>query len=198
MLVLYSATEKKRQSKWKSEKVYQISVLNFHLPKHDKREMTWYNMRDEKGHMLSGHMNVIYIDLLVIKKLIGKPVEELSALQKWGLYLSYADDERYADYIKQITSSEEGIMEADLIIGKMSEDDTNWFLQNSYDTARRDYNDGLQNAEQKGIEKGVIQGEQKKAIEDAKKLLADRKYTAEEISSLLGIPVESFTSTVAV
>ena len=35
-------------------------------------------------------------------------------------------------------------------------------------------------------------GQQQKAIEDAKKLLADGKYTAEEISSLLGIPVESF------
>ncbi|MBR5965632.1 MAG: Rpn family recombination-promoting nuclease/putative transposase [Treponema sp.] len=31
-----------------------------------------------------------------------------------------------------------------------------------------------------------------KAIEDAKKLLADGKYTAEEISGLLGIPIESF------
>ena len=133
-----------------------------------------------------------------------KPVEELTAQQKWGLYLSYADDERYTDYIKQITSSEEGIMEADLIIGKMSEDDANWFRQNSIDIARRDRNTIIHNAEQlglqrglqkgikKGIKKGIIQGEQQKAIEDAKKLLADGKYTAEEISSLLGIPVESF------
>ena len=35
-------------------------------------------------------------------------------------------------------------------------------------------------------------GREEKAIEDAKKLLADGKYTAEEISALLGIPVESF------
>lgn len=134
-------------------------------------------------------MNVIYIDLLVIKKLIGKPVEELSALQKWGLYLSYADDERYTDYIKQITTSEEGIMEADLIIEKMSEDDANWFRQNSYDTARRDYNDGLQNAEQKGIEKGVLQGEQKKAIENAKTMLTDN-LSPEKVALYSGLPLE--------
>ena len=89
-------------------------------------------------------------------------------------------------------------MEADLIIGKMSEDDANWFRQNSNDTARRDYNEGLHNAEQKGLKKGIIQGEQQKAIEDAKKLLADGKYTAEEISGLLGIPVESFATKVTV
>ncbi len=35
-------------------------------------------------------------------------------------------------------------------------------------------------------------GMEQKAIETAKKLLADGKYTAEEISALLQIPVESF------
>ena len=34
-----------------------------------------------------------------------------------------------------------------------------------------------------------------KAVEDARKLLADGKYTAEEISALLGIPVEAFAET---
>lgn len=45
-----------------------------------------------------------------------------------------------------------------------------------------------------GLQQGIKQGEQQKAIEDAKSLLADGKYTAEEISELLKISVESFTS----
>ncbi len=44
-----------------------------------------------------------------------------------------------------------------------------------------------------GKEAGVVEGAQKKAVEDARKLLADKKYTAEEISALLQIPVEAFT-----
>ena len=195
----------KKSEEWQSEKVYQISVLNFHLPDHDKREMSWYNMKDKEGQVLSGHLNVIFIDLLVIKKLLGKPVEELTALQKWGLYLSYADDERYTEYIKQITSSEEGIMEADLIIGKMSEDDANWFRQNSIDIARRDRNTIIHNAEKKGLERGmkkgmqkgmqqgllqgIIQGEQNKAIEDAKRMLI-KKYPTDDISDITGLPIE--------
>ncbi len=43
-----------------------------------------------------------------------------------------------------------------------------------------------------GIEKGM----QKQAIETAKKLLKDKKYTAEEISTLLNIPVDAFVQTV--
>ena len=43
-----------------------------------------------------------------------------------------------------------------------------------------------------GLSQGRQDGEQKKAVEDARKLLADGKYTAEEISRLLQIPTEAF------
>lgn len=39
---------------------------------------------------------------------------------------------------------------------------------------------------------GIEMGRQEKALETARKLLADGKYTAEEISALLEIPVEAF------
>ncbi len=43
-----------------------------------------------------------------------------------------------------------------------------------------------------GLREGLKEGAHQKAIEDAKKLLADGKYTAQEISELLNIPVEAF------
>ena len=39
---------------------------------------------------------------------------------------------------------------------------------------------------------GKEEGVKEKAIENARKLLADGKYTAEEISELFNIPVEDF------
>ncbi len=134
----------KKGDEWKAEKVYQISVLNFHLPKDDTSEMSWYTMKSQKGHGLSGHLNVIYIDLLV------------------------ADSEEMSDYVTEIANSEKGIMEAKKIIRRMSQEDSNWFIQNSYDTAIRDYNDGLSNSRQQGLEQGRIEGAQQKAIEDAR------------------------------
>ena len=49
---------------------------------------------------------------------------------------------------------------------------------------------------EEAFEAGVSQGVQQKAIEDARKLLDDGKYTADEISALLQIPVEAFTDTI--
>lgn len=42
------------------------------------------------------------------------------------------------------------------------------------------------------------EGEQQKAVEDAKALLADGKYTPERIAELLNIPVEAFAEKIAV
>ena len=49
---------------------------------------------------------------------------------------------------------------------------------------------------EEAFEEGMSKGAQKKAVEDARKLLKDGKYTANEISALLQIPVEAFTDTV--
>ena len=54
------------------------------------------------------------------------------------------------------------------------------FDQEAYDRHRR--------------REGYEEGAQQKAIEDAKKFLADGKYTAEEIAELLQIPIESFAA----
>ena len=45
-------------------------------------------------------------------------------------------------------------------------------------------------------EEAFQDGMQAKAVETARKLLADKKYTAKEISALLQIPVEVFVETI--
>ena len=54
------------------------------------------------------------------------------------------------------------------------------------------YDNGKEAGIAEGITQGVLQGSQQKAVEDAKTLLSDGKYSAQEISELLNIPVEMF------
>lgn len=211
----------KKGGKWSAGKVYQISVLNFHYKKGDKKELSWYIMMDKDGNELAGKLNVIYIDLLSIKKLVGTPVESLSTLQKWGLFLSYADDEEESDYIKKIAKSEEGIMEANRIAEKMSDDDAYWFRQNSIDTYWRDYyseldavkkrvlregrregrrqgrqegrQEGLQEGRQEGLQQGLQEGVRKASMESAKKLKI-AGVDINTISKCVGLSVKEIES----
>jgi hypothetical protein len=129
---------------------------------------------------------VIFIDLLTIKKLVGTPVESLTPLQKWGLFFSYADDESKTKYVRQIAKSEEGIMEADRIAQRMSEEDANWFRQNSIDIARRDRNAELSAYR----EKGLTEGRQEKAVEAALVAIKEFGATPEVAAEKMGAPLE--------
>ena len=176
----------KKGCEWRADKVYQISVLNFHFKNGDKSEMAWYTMKDDNGNGLADRLNVIFIDLLTIKRLVGTPVESLTPLQKWGLFFSYADDESKTEYVRQIAKSEEGIMEADRIAQRMSEEDANWFRQNSIDIARRDRNAELSAYR----EKGLTEGRQEKAVEAALVAIKEFGATPEVAAKKMGAPLE--------
>ena len=53
------------------------------------------------------------------------------------------------------------------------------------------FEDGLEQGREEGLEKGLEKGREEKCVA-ARALLADGKYTAQEIATLLNIPVESF------
>lgn len=200
----------KKGGNYEAKKVYQISVLNFHCSRDDKNQVSRYTMKSQCGTELAERLNVIFIDLLEIKKLFGTPVEQLTPIQKWGLYFSYADDQSKTEYISKIAKSEEGIMEADRIAQRMSEEDANWFRQNSIDIARRDYNStmehyqkmgleqgmqqglqqGLQQGMQQGLQQGMQQGLQQKAVENAVMLVHKYKATPENAAQDTGAPLE--------
>ena len=188
----------KKGSNWSAEKVYQISVLNFHPSNGDKSEIAWYTMKNKNGRPLAEYLNIIFLDLLEIKKLVGTPVSELTPVQKWGLFLSYADDEDQADYISKIAESEKGIME----VGRMSEEDSNWFRQFSIDTYRRDQNairdaitkesteKGLKKGLQQGLKQGLQQGRFEQAIETAEALIRMNVLTADQIAQATNLSKE--------
>ena len=175
--------------KWNAQKVYQISVLDFHYDKDDKSPIEWYTMRKDNGGKLSDRLNIILFDLVKIKRLLGTPPEKLSKLEKWGLFLSFADDETKKGYIDSIIKSEGGIMNASNALNKVSQDDINWARENTIFKSIRDYNTGMYNARQEGLEAGLRQGEQQKAIDDAVEFLKEG-ISPEIIAKFVKLPIE--------
>ena len=182
---------------WEASKVYQISVLNFQYKNNDKKELRWYTMTDDSKEKLEERLNIIFIDLVTIRKLKDKPVNQLTPLEKWGLFFSYVDHEDKRDYVKSIIESEQGIMEADKIVQKMSDSDDNWFVQNSLWIAERDRTASLEIATQKGLEQGrqeglrqgIQQGLKQSAREIAISLLKE-EIPVETIARSVKLPIE--------
>ena len=163
-------------------------------------------MRKENGSRLSDRLNVIFFDLIKIHRLLGKPADSLSKLEKWGLFLAYVGDERRREYIESLTESEEGLMNAKSSLCMVSEDEINWARQNSIFKAQRDYNTGMHNAEKRGFDRGVQQGIQQgmsqglqqgmtqgarqTAIANARNLLCKSSLMPEMIAECCSLPLE--------
>ena len=172
----------KRGSSYDAPKVYQISVLNFEMDKDDNSPVSWYNMRKETGARLAGKLNVIFLDLVKVRRLIDKPVEQLTKAEKWGMFFAYADSEKHQPYVRKVIESEEALMAADFIVKTMSKEDAEWFRQNSYENAIWDYNHGMYRAEKRG--------ERRKALNAARNLLAMHLLSVEQIAQAEGLSVE--------
>ena len=209
----------KKGQRWISEKVYQISVLNFQYKNNDNKEMRWYTMTDSFGARLTDRQNIIFIDLVAIRKQHRKntSVEKLSPLEKWGLFFSYVDRKDKKDLVKNIINTEKGIMAAKNIVKDMSKPDNNWYVQNSRWVAKRDAftikdnarkkaiaegraegrAEGLAEGHAKGLAQGLAEGKsaglaegaQKQAIETAKKMLK-KHFPSDEVVELTGLPLE--------
>ncbi|MBQ4378762.1 MAG: Rpn family recombination-promoting nuclease/putative transposase [Treponema sp.] len=187
------STSNKSGDKWNTPASYQISVLNFEFDKSDKEPLSWYNMRKKNGKRLSDKLNVIFFDLVKIHRLLGKPVNDLTKLEKWGLFLSYADDESHAKYIDEIIHSDGGLMNAKASLCSVSQDEILWATQNSIDTARRDYNTAMYNYKMQGLEagrqEGLQLGIQKTKLEAAQNAL-ELGLSLPQISKISGLSIE--------
>ena len=186
---------------WNAPSCYQISVLNFEYDKGDTSPLAWYTMRKGDGGRLAGRLNVIFLDLVKIRRRCGTDVGKLTRAEKWGMFFAYADDAGQQDYIAQIARSEEGIMAADFIVRTMSADEANWWRQNSYWIAERDRNSERENAIRKGLaegrerglaegrERGRAEGAHDKAVETARNALA-MGLSYEQASQISSLPLD--------
>lgn len=179
-------------TKWKDiPKVFQISVLNFIYDATTHSTFSVYTMQTDQNRKLSGRMAVIFIELPKVLKNSDdtiEGIEKLTPAEKWGKFLIYADDEERKDYIKALCAKDGGIMAAQTILSKISQDEIHWVHQNSVykanidqlsaisEATERGMEDGLQigleQGIQKGLEQGMQQGIMQTKIATAKRLLA--------------------------
>ena len=181
-LLSNNAKKSKKNEEWISEKVYQISILNFQYNKGDNKEMRWYNMADSSGKKLTDLLNIIFIDLVTIRKKYKENSDaKFSPVEKWGLFFSYVDDEDKKDLIEKISDSDEGIMAAEKIVKEMSKADNNWYIQNSIWIAKRDEaarkaaarRKGLEEGRAEGLKQGLAKGHKQGLVEGHKQGLAE-------------------------
>ena len=142
-------------------------------------------------------MKIIYLELPKYENISDMPVEKLTTVQKWAKFFLYANRKEKSEYLKILSESEAGIMEAYKSLDSISQNEAEWIRETAYWDAISNKKTTIGTAERRGkrqglkegIKKGIEQGQRLKAIETAKKL-KQKKMPLETIAECVGLSVE--------
>ena len=131
---------------------------DFTYDKGNSTPLHHYTMADiSDGSRLAGILNVIFLELTKLPKIEDEAdISVLPAAIKWGTFLKEADNPVSQDLIDSITESEEGIMNAEVVLAALSDDRWRWIEQGRIDGDRRDIADGLRRSKEEGINEAKI------------------------------------------
>jgi predicted transposase/invertase (TIGR01784 family) len=149
----------------------------------------------------SDKLNIIFIELPDAEKLLKKDINLLSDLEKWYIFLLYADKKDKQGIISEISKTTEGIRMAEEALSNISMDYWDKLDEISREKWEHDrlsnrlarekkLKEATEKARQEAMKEGLQQGIQQEKYETARKMLELKKMTIEDIALCSGLPKE--------
>jgi len=151
---LHSSQEATGKKYRKLVKTYQITFCMYNVFPALPEYVNWFSLRANNGYQLTDQINMIVIELDKIKKLLEKPVEEMTSFEKWSLFLRFAPDPVQRKQINDIIKSKEEIAMATALLQEISKDENERARLRSRRMYEMDQVSNLLTAEERGEIKG--------------------------------------------
>ncbi len=172
--------------------IYQIMFMDFTVTE-DKRLHHTYTFKERTDHReLSDIVQIHHVELPKISDSLKKEAQELSELEFWSILILSAENEKAAKLLKNLAARKEEIGMAEALLTTMSQDQQEWEKQFGYERFVHDCISREKYAYTQGISKGIAQGERKRALEAARRMLHDQlpaeliaKYTEITVDEIL-------------
>lgn len=149
-------------------KTYQITFCSYTIFPNTTEYVNAFSLRHNiTGEQLSDAINICFVELSKLKDVLTKDVSDMSDLDKWSVFLQYAPDPRQRELVNRIIASEEVLTMAGELLMSISQDERERAIFRS----RRKFQTDMQSNLATEREEGRAEGEQKRSIEIARRLL---------------------------
>jgi predicted transposase/invertase (TIGR01784 family) len=189
---LLSGQAEKGEFYGQMKRVYQVFFLDSILFPGNPRFSRRFCLMDQEDHeKLSDLEEIIFYELPKLEELVNRylgdleSLKDLSAEEKWCIFLKYKEEETAAGLIGELCREEEGIMRAEQAISQVSRDYNEWAVALYKDKAERDYLAGMAYARYEGRNEGRAEAK----FEIARKL-KERGLSEHEIQGITGFSPE--------
>jgi len=168
------------------KETYQISILaqkSFFSVKYLTHAFQFY---DPQTHVsLDGKIRIITLELEKSAVFIDKPIEEMTATERWAAYFQYLTDEAKREKINEIIDREEGIAMATNELYQVSAEYEAYALQTSLMKGELDWRSSMKDARREGLREG-----RNEASLDIAQKMKTMGFSAEQIQAVTGLSIE--------
>lgn len=120
---------------------------------------------DERNALLSDALHMIFIELSKLKRNLKRPVAAMTDLEKWAIFLRYANDAKYRETVNEIIGTKEVLQMAGELLMSISQDERERAVYRSRRMYQTDMQSNIATAEDRGRKAGRLEGKQEGILE---------------------------------
>jgi len=174
---------------------FQIAIIGKEEIFDDENLLHTFEYYDKEHNIsLGGKSRIIIVELSKADQIIDKPATEMSASEKWSVFLKYLTDKRKREKINEILREEEGIAMAGKTLVNISQSEIEFARETTKLKRELDYQSDMVTAERRGLEagleKGREEGHNERNIAIARNLLA-KGSAPEFVQEITGLDMET-------
>jgi len=133
---------------------YQITFSMYTVLPHRTDYITKSNMRTEDGEIISSQLNMIVVELSKLEDILKKPVDEMSSMEMWSVFLGHADNPKYRALINDMIEKKEVLSMASAVLTTISKDEDEKAKFRARKKFEMDMTSNMITAERIGVEEG--------------------------------------------
>jgi len=123
MTDLHSSQYSKGVKYYKLARTYQVTFSMHTIFPQREGFVTPINLRAPDGELISDQINMIIIELSKLDDVLNKPVEEMTPLEMWSVFLGRADDVEHRGLVNEILDKKEELGMAGAVLTAISKDE---------------------------------------------------------------------------
>jgi predicted transposase/invertase (TIGR01784 family) len=164
---LFSTQSVKGKDYNKPAKTYQVTFCAYTVFPGRESFVNEFTLRNEDGEPLADAITVVFVELSKLEGVLRKPVEEMTSLEMWAIFLQYADKPEKKEIIERVAEAKGEIKMALNTLIHVSQDERERAINRSRRMWQTDMESNLNTAK----ESGIIKGKTEMALAIAKNLL---------------------------
>jgi len=147
---------------------YQVTFCSYTVFSKLPDYVNSFSMRhDINNELLSDAIHVIYVELSKLSEIIKKSVDDMTDLEKWSVFLKYANIPEYRETVNKVIESKEALQMAGNLLMSVSKDEQERAIFRSRRMYQSDRESDIATAE----DRGELRGELRRAFTIARNLL---------------------------